>query len=196
MLPTRIGHFNENSSKLVPNYVFLTVQRVWARQGELRADASVCGCYSSSPLPPNLCVSQHDGKDREKEQSRQLNSFLLRTPTGPKMPQKVGGWKVVGLYEVGVHSLLPLKLSGKRWRGILGSKPPRGNKCVLTSTLLSSRWFISSDDSNANSNRGILPRPLPPPTERLQMWRLGGWGIIKFHQNAIGTFPSIILRWR
>ena len=89
------------------------------------------------------------------------------------MPQKVGGWKVVDLYEVGVHSLLPLKLSGKRWRGILGSKPPRGNKCVLTSTLGS-----PPDDSFRLMiamliQIGEFSPALPPPTERLQMWRLG-----------------------
>ena len=139
------------------------------RESLERTHRYVAPSFSSlSLLPSYLCVSssQRAGKDRGKEQSVQLNASLRQSIQNSHKPKKcfygLVGWKVVGLYEVGVHPP-PTQLSGKLWMGILlgSEKEPAagGNKCVLTSTLLSTRWFISSDDSNANSNGGILPRP-------------------------------------
>ena len=190
MLPRRIGRFNENclrSSKLVPNYVFLTL-RMWARQGELRADASVCGSQLllplSTPILP-LCQQQSARWEGQRKGTKRSTERLSQA-INPKLPQAqkcfygLVGWKVVGLYEVGVHPP-PTQLSGKRWMGILlgSEKEPaaRGNKCVLTSTLLSTRWFISSDDSNANSNGGILPRP-PSSSDGASSNVEAGWWVV------------------
>ena len=78
----------------------------------------------TSLLPYNLCVSQRAGKDREEKGNKELISQAIH----PELPraQKMG-WKVVGLYEVGVHSLHPLHSVESVGGGIppsLGSERP------------------------------------------------------------------------
>ena len=77
----------------------------------------------------------------------------------------------------------------------LDQNPARGNKRVLTSTLLS-----PADDSFRLMIAMLIQIGEFSPLLRRSVFKCGGWvvgggwGIIKFYQNAIGTFPSIILR--
>ena len=102
----------------------------------------------------NLCASQrHAGKDREKEQSIQFTPLSGNQPRTPTIPPKKYFYGLVRRLSDFLSALPPTfectpshshsveSVGGGSlllpW--IRTSRAARGNKCVLTSTLLSSR---------------------------------------------------------